>query len=146
MSWFFSSKKPKYPGKYAIVPQVVQFCLSSELFREMDSIIADLSKDGAMGSDKEEEFKLAYTEKHAQWVSSFESRLEDFIRSKKSTPEEFYAICKKATDMEDDNIQTFLDLLFQMLEFRTFMDLTRDPQKRAFVKQILAHYSKALTE
>jgi hypothetical protein len=60
MSWFSSKPASKYPGKYKLVPEVVKFCLSSELFKEVDNIMADSAKDGGMGDGKEEEFKLAY--------------------------------------------------------------------------------------
>ena len=38
--------------------QVIQFCLSSELFKELDTIMVDSAKDGGMGEKEEEEFKL----------------------------------------------------------------------------------------
>ena len=124
-------------GKYAIVPEVVKFCLSSELFKEVEELIA---KDAdSMGSSSEEEFKLAYTEKHAAFVNSFEKRLEDFIISKKCTVEEFYDMCAKAQEHGDENIESFISILTQMLEFQTFVDLCRDKAKRQYVQQVSQH-------
>lgn len=36
-------------GKFKIVPEVVKFCLSDELFKELDGIIAELAQDGTLG-------------------------------------------------------------------------------------------------
>jgi hypothetical protein len=89
---------------------------------------------------------LSYTEKHAAFVSNFENRLEQFIESKKCTVEEFYAMCTKAQEMGDENIEAFISILTQMLEFQTYMDLCRDKNKRAYVQQILKHYAQVLTQ
>jgi hypothetical protein len=142
MSWFFGPK-PKYPGKYAVVPQVIQFCLSSELFKEVDTMMAQMQQEG-MGDGKKEEFELQYTEKHKQFVDSFEKRLEEFIVSKKCTVEDFYGMCEKAAEHGDENFESFLSILTQMLEFQTFMDMCRDKAKREYVQQVLKQYAKML--
>lgn len=100
-----------------------------------------------VGSSKgEEEFKLSYTEKHATFVDTFEKKLEAFIIAHKSTVQEFYDMCAQAQEMGDENIESFITILTQMLEFQTFMDLCRDQQKRVYVQQILQNYAKVLTE
>lgn len=140
VSWLFGPR-PKYPGKYAIVPQVIQFCLSSELFKEVDQMMA--AQEG-MGSAKEEEFQLQYTEKHALFVDSFEKRLEEFIVSKNCTVDDFYGMCQQAAEHGDENFESFISILTQMLEFQTFMDMCRDKAKREYVQQVLKQYAKML--
>jgi hypothetical protein len=85
------------PGKFAIVPDVIKFCLSSELFAEVDKVLAATSADGSMGAIDEKEFKLAYTDKYEAFIASFEAKLEEYIKSKKCTVEEFYELCKKVS-------------------------------------------------
>lgn len=107
--------------------------------------MADASKDGGMGSMDEQEFKLLYTEKHKTFVSNFEKRMESFIESRNCTVQEFYEMCKKAQEMGDDGIETFVEILTSVMEFQSFVDLCRDPKKRQYVQGVLAQYAKMLT-
>jgi len=132
----------KYPSKYSLIPKVIQYCLSSDLFRELDARMAMAD----LGEKTEEEFKLTYTAEHEKFVSAFEKRLEDYLKSQGSTSEKFYEMCSDAQKAGDDNIEAFVTILTQMLEFQTYVDLCRDPEKRKHVKQILGLYSKMLTQ
>lgn len=70
----------------------------------------------------------------------------DFIRSRGSSTEEFYQLCEEAKEAGDDRIGVFVDLLTQVLEFQTFIDLCRDGQKVKYLKQIMEGYSKMLKQ
>ena len=141
---FWPWSKKKEADKFKIIPEVIQFCLSDELFKEIDSVMAAAGEGGGLGDGSEKEFKLNYTEKYEQFVAGFESRLEKFIISRNSTVEDFYSRCKLAQEMGDDNIDAFISILTQVTEFQSFVDLCRDPNKRKFVSGVLKQYGKML--
>jgi hypothetical protein len=73
------------------------------LFAEVDKVLAATSADGSMGAIDEKEFKLAYTDKYEAFIASFEAKLEEYIKSKKCTVEEFYELCKKVGHPHDSS-------------------------------------------
>ena len=97
----------------------------------------------AVGSANEDEYKLHYTEIHKKYIDEFEKSLESFIISQGSTPEKFYKLCKTAQE-HDSAIESFIELLLQITEFETFIDMARDAKKREYVQQILGMYAKML--
>jgi len=157
-----SVKAKLFGSKYKLIPEVVRFCLESDLFKEMETFIekheqsltshkSDLVSPSALPEVKDHnsfvlaEYKPEYTLIHRQFVKDFESKLEEFIRSKKSTPEKFYKLCQSASEHgQDTEVQSFLEILNQVTDFQLFMDLARDQTKRQYVKRILNSYAKML--
>merc|ERR1740117_1474994 len=94
--------------------------------------------------DSQQEFKLEYTQIYDEFVTEFEGKLEAFIVSKKSTVEDFYKLVKKAVDLDDPDIQAFLDLFLMCMSFETFTDVAKDPVKRQYVSSIMKRHSQML--
>ena len=58
------------------MPEVIRFCLSSELFKELDNIMADTAKEAGMGDKEEKEFKLMYAHSNESRSSSSRRQLQ----------------------------------------------------------------------
>jgi hypothetical protein len=134
------------PAKYKIIPLVFEFCLSSPLVNNMEVFLQQNQNVNTQVDTKnpnEAQYTLEQTALHAQFVKDFEEQLETFISQNKSSVDIFYRICTQAMEehmAHSDAIRAFLEILDQLTQFETFMDLARDKGKREYVKFILNSY------
>ncbi len=152
--------------------EVIRWCLTSALFVELERSIAALEKEkegsagagagaaaassagataaggGGGGAQKKafEEYELACTQQHAQWVADFEARLAEYIASRGSTVSAFYELCAQAQAAGDAGIDAFLTILTQVTDFQTFIDMVRDAHKRKYVMGMMKCYANMITQ
>lgn len=71
--------------------------------------------------------------------------MEAFIKKQGSTPEKFAELCRQAIDeAEDENVQQFVNVLCDALDYQTFIELARDKEKRAYFLKIITAYGQQL--
>lgn len=131
-------------ARYKVVGATIKFCLSSELFASLDNFVVSHSASVEASSNASADYTLEATKLHAEYVNKFETQLKQFLEAKKSSVPEFYEAIQQLNDLPDSNaaVQTFVDVLTQVTDFQTFIDLARDRSKRDYLKSLMNHYAR----
>ena len=79
--------------------------------------------------DDDDEMLLIYTEIFESFKSLFENRIENFVTSRGVSLEEFYGLCKES-NIDNDNVSDFLDMIYGSFQFESFVDLMRGQKRK----------------
>ncbi|KAL9642523.1 hypothetical protein ABK040_011090 [Willaertia magna] len=75
-----------------------------------------------------EEQKFEYTNVYNKFLKLFENKLEEFLKQRKVTPQEFFVECKRLQDEEDDN--EIIDFLTALSDYQVFIGVMKEVKLR----------------
>ncbi|EFC48914.1 predicted protein [Naegleria gruberi] len=81
----------------------------------------------------EEEQKLEYTNVYNKFVKLFESKVEELLKQKGVTPQEFYIECKRLSEEEND--QEIVEFLLALSDYQVFYNMMKEIKLRKLGKQ-----------
>jgi hypothetical protein len=121
----------------------MRFCLQSSLFSGMAEFMAAHSAQLSSASAPQCDYSLQSKALHTEFIASFEKQLTDFIQSQGCSVQDFFSLCRAASETErgDALLLPFIDFLERLTDFEAFMDMSRDEAKRKYVQQILTAYA-----
>ena len=100
----------------AFVRNVALFCVNEEFSDELFAWI-DAQAPKFAGEKEGDEYKLGDSAVHAEFTSTFEKRIEDFIAGQSYTAADFYRLLKKADDAGEETVTGFVKSLLTVFEF-----------------------------
>ncbi|KAK3288698.1 hypothetical protein CYMTET_3834 [Cymbomonas tetramitiformis] len=70
---------------------------------------------------EDEEQKLEYTVVYSKYQELFEKLIEDFLKANDCTLERFHSICKAASESQDEEKLSFVNLLVMSMDYDVFL-------------------------
>ena len=98
------------------VQSVALFCVNEQFSDELFAWI-DAQAPKFAGEKEGDEYKLGDSAVHAEFTSTFEKRIEDFIAGQSYTAADFYRLLKKADDAGEETVTGFVKSLLTVFEF-----------------------------
>ena len=128
----------------ALVRTILVKCLQRGVWERMErSFEANAEhfpreEDGAAA--RPTEYRLEWTALHEAFVAEFTTLIESFLNGRAF--DDVSALVRQLCEEEDPNAVAFMMILRTTLDFETWVLLSKDPEKRRYVRGIVAAYEK----
>ncbi|ETV76827.1 hypothetical protein H257_09274 [Aphanomyces astaci] len=119
------AKDEEFDEDNNVVTKVMTYFFENQEFNQAFQDFAERECD-LFDTEDEVEMKLEYTDVFNRFTALFESKLEAFIESQRSTVHEFYSIVQKAYEADPEStLSVYSQMLVAVCDFSVFVLMMR---------------------